>query len=329
MVLPLVPLVIIIASGATGGSGVVAGAIGGVQIRRAQTQMRSDARRYRKRHAIHLTEVDHTNAALQSMGRTQERAQNEVILRMLGFLERHAKQVRAKEHLILDGVDGARTQVVGMANLDPDVAGWVRGVVGSTIAGIATQAGVRTAVVQFASASTGTAISTLGGAAARGATLAFLGGGSLAAGGGGMALGASMLNVAVAGPTLLVAGLTVKNRGTKASTEAAKLQAEVAVDVAQLDARDQILRGVRKRAAELDGILVRLLSRATDALDLLESEPFDIDLHAERLQAALILVKSVRDVAAAPIADDDGNLNETTEQLVFKYRDAHKEAQDA
>ncbi|MGV9850570.1 hypothetical protein ACWDWU_17650 [Streptomyces sp. NPDC003442] len=39
MVLPLVPLVIIIGSGITGGGGVVAGAVGGVQIKRAQTQI--------------------------------------------------------------------------------------------------------------------------------------------------------------------------------------------------------------------------------------------------------------------------------------------------
>ena len=48
-------------------------------------------------------------------------------------------------------------------------------------------------VSTFATASTGTAISALSGAAATNATLAWFGGGAIAAGGGGMALGAAVL----------------------------------------------------------------------------------------------------------------------------------------
>ena len=59
----------------------------------------------------------------------------------------------------------------------------------------------------FASASTGTAISTLSGAAATNATLAFFGGGSLATGGLGMAGGMYVLGGLVAGPALMVMGM--------------------------------------------------------------------------------------------------------------------------
>ncbi len=61
----------------------------------------------------------------------------------------------------------------------------------------------------FGTASTGTAISTLSGAAATNATLAWLGGGALAAGGGGTAAGSALLALAgpigwtIAGATLL------------------------------------------------------------------------------------------------------------------------------
>ncbi|MBA5221657.1 hypothetical protein [Streptomyces griseoaurantiacus] len=330
MVLPLVPLAIIIGSGITGGGGLVAGAVGGMQKKRAETQIRHHMTRYENRHTIHLAKVDRANAALRSLGRAQERAQRDVIFRMRDFLERHAKQVRAHEHLILDGVDDSNTtRVVGMAKLDPDVAGWVRGVVGSAVVAGATPVVLRKAVAQLAKASTGTPIANLRGAAAERATRAFFGGGSLASGGGGMALGATVLKVAAVGPSVLIAGLTMKNRGTKARTEADNRRTAVDVAIAQLDLRDQRLRGVRKRAHELDDILIRLVSQATNALDLLESEPFDIDAHGKRLQAALVLVKSVRDVATAPIADEDGNLDTNTEQLIFNYRDARKETPDA
>lgn len=188
---------------------------------------------------------------------------------------------------------------------------------------------LRKAVTQLAKTSTGTPASDLRGAAAERATLAFLGGGSLASGSGGMKLGATALNAAAADPSVLIAGLTVKKQGTKARTEADNLRTAVDVAIAQLDVRDQLLRGVRERAHELDDILIRLVSQATNALDLLESETFDIDAHGKRLEAALVLVKSVRDVATAPVADEDGNLDTNTEQLIFNYRDAREETADA
>lgn len=57
------------------------------------------------------------------------------------------------------------------------------------------------AVMAFGAASTGTAISSLSGAAATNATLAWLGGGSLAAGGGGMAAGTAVLGTITATTT--------------------------------------------------------------------------------------------------------------------------------
>jgi hypothetical protein len=71
----------------------------------------------------------------------------------------------------------------------------------------------------FGTASTGTAISALSGAAASNAAIAWLGGGALATGGGGMAAGQALLALAgpvgwgIAGTTLLASVLlTVKKR---------------------------------------------------------------------------------------------------------------------
>lgn len=79
---------------------------------------------------------------------------------------------------------------------------------GAAIASVAPTAALWIATT-FGTASTGTAISTLSGAVAANAALAWLGGGSLAAGGGGMAAGEAFLAMAgpigwaVAGATLL------------------------------------------------------------------------------------------------------------------------------
>lgn len=79
---------------------------------------------------------------------------------------------------------------------------------GAAVATMAPTAAIWVATT-FGTASTGTAISTLSGAAATNATLAWLGGGALAAGGGGTAAGSALLALAgpigwtIAGATLL------------------------------------------------------------------------------------------------------------------------------
>ena len=149
-------------------------------------------------------------------------------------------------------------------------------------------------------ASTGAAISGLSGPAAESALLAFLGGGSLASGGGGMALGGAALNIVVAGPALLVGGLVFKGRTTKKVTRAKKYEADVAVAIAELDKTDALPKSVDSRTAELRGLLTGLTTRALEALDLLESEPFDSLRHAARFQRTMTLVMAVRDFRRLP-----------------------------
>lgn len=74
-------------------------------------------------------------------------------------------------------------------------------------AGIGTAVGTWALISTYGAASTGTAIASLSGAAATNATLAWLGGGSLAAGGGGIAAGSAVLGGIVAIPALAITGL--------------------------------------------------------------------------------------------------------------------------
>lgn len=69
-------------------------------------------------------------------------------------------------------------------------------------------------------ASTGTAISSLSGAAATNATLAAIGGGAISAGGGGIALGSALLGTATLGVGLLVGGVIFGITGSKLSDKA-------------------------------------------------------------------------------------------------------------
>lgn len=82
-------------------------------------------------------------------------------------------------------------------------------------------------------ASTGTAIASLSGAAATNAALAALGGGAIAAGGGGMALGTAVLGASTLGVGLLVGGIIFNVAGGSLSDKAD-------------DAWDQMLRAEKQ-----------------------------------------------------------------------------------
>lgn len=320
MPLPVVPFLIVGGTVILTAGGAAAGAVGGVQISRAKKRIRHSTARYESRYEAHLSEVSKADEALRAFGATQERAQHDVIFRMKAFLERNAKQVRAHEHLLLDGVDGASGHLGEATRLDPAVVAWARSVVGAALAGAGTPIAIRRATTALAKASTGMAISNLTGAAADRATLAFIGGGPIKSGGGGMKLGGQVLTLAAVGPAVFIVGLTLKSEGTQAKTKAAEHATQVSIEMAQLDARDALLQGVVTRAQQLEEVLGRLTRKATASLDLLESEPFDVETHAERLHSALVLVSAVREVATAPIVNEAGDLDPGTERLVFRYR---------
>ncbi|MDK1329105.1 hypothetical protein [Arthrobacter sp. zg-Y1143] len=105
---------------------------------------------------------------------------DEILLRKMEFLQ--------AEEFARNDLEAARRSAVGAG---------VGFTAGAAIASVAPTAAMWAATA-FGTASTGTAISTLSGAAATNAALAWLGGGPVAAGGGGSAAGTALL--ALAGP---------------------------------------------------------------------------------------------------------------------------------
>lgn len=330
MVLPLVPAALIAVGAVTGAGGVGLLTKGGYEIKKANTRIKRATDRYGvERRRLEAREAA-TNDRLQSLGARQEQAFHDVVERMADFLRRHEKLVSESEKLLVDGLDPVGGEVTLGRGLGQDPIAWMRGVVGSAVTGVGINAGLTTAATTWAAASTGTAISTLSGAAATNATLAFLGGGSIASGGGGMVVGAAALNVVTIGPALLVSGFVVAGQGEKAKTKALEGEAAVNVAIAEMRVTKVRFDAIIERAKELDVLLDKLTQRALSTLDTLESERFDPDLpdHAVRFQQALTMTVAVLDVASTEVVDASGELNEESASLKLRYRALIKEPND-
>lgn len=320
MPVPLIAAALIAAGTATGGSGAILLGKGARDVKRSNQRIKSAVARYKAKSSRCDHHVARTNEAIRDLGNEQGSAWQEVVLRMSEFLRRNERQVKESEALLAAGLHVQGIQLATNQKLDVDPVAWLSGAVASAAVGSTAAAGVTTAAGTVGVASTGAAISGLSGAAAESATLAFLGGGSLASGGGGMALGATALNVVTVGPALLVGGLVVHGRGQKALTQAKEAETKVAVACATLDEREAYLGGVDSRVTEVRSVLNALRERGVGALDVLESEPFDPSIHAERFQAALTLVLAVRDITQSQILTGEGEMTDESAGLKVKYR---------
>ena len=141
------------------------------------------------------------------------------------------------------------------------------GVTSGTLAGALTAFGAYGAASALATASTGTAIASLSGAAATNATLAFFGGGSLAAGGLGISGGMLVLGGLVTGPALAVIGTVV---GAKASVNRDKAYSNLSKARAfkeEMDVAADLCIGIRDRAIMFDQFLESLNSIFTKLID--------------------------------------------------------------
>lgn len=326
MVLPLlVPAVLIAAGTLSGGTGALAGGRGIVKTRRARIQI-ADA------HAgslddLHRTEAQaaEINEQLEVYGADQQRALERVLFRMAEFIRRNRRRVAESERTLVDGLDIAIGNLAGVPGMAREARSIVAALVGAGGTGVGAAQGTAAAVSAFASAGTGTPIAALSGAAAQNATLAVLGGGTLASGGGGMALGALALNFVMVGPALLVGGLALNAGGERQLTHAARFVAEAKQYRAELAATREAFRGIEQRIAELRELLTELAERGEAALERLEFTEqkeggFDPAVDAFEFQGAMALAVAVRDVVVTPVLNAEGQLNGEAVRLHVKYR---------
>lgn len=179
--------------------------------------------------------------------------------------------------------------------------------VGGVASGIASGAllsfGTYGAVGVFATASTGTAIGALSGVAATNATLAWLGGGSLAAGGFGMAGGMVALGGIALAPLLAIGGFVAAGKAEKAKTNAEKYSADVDVAVAKMGEVKILLKGIRSAASE-QAVVINEAAKRFDEVKVSDMS----DKNAFKRMFAI--GKALKQIIDVPVINSDGTANE-------------------
>jgi hypothetical protein len=180
-------------------------------------------------------------------------------------------------------------------------------------------------VGMLASASTGTAIASLSGAAATNATLAWLGGGSLAAGGLGMTGGIAVLGGIVAGPVLAVGGMMLASKAEEAKYAAYENLDKAKAAAEEMDAACAVLDGIYKRVDEFIEILEPLNDIFEDYIDILEnivdkSNDYRDYTQAEKekVMATASIAITVKNICDAPIIDENGKVTRKSKKVLTK-----------
>ena len=175
------------------------------------------------------------------------------------------------------------------------------------LAGIASYGGA----MMFASASTGTAIASLSGVAATNATLAWFGGGSLAAGGFGMAGGSLVLGGIVAGPALAVAGFIMAAKSEENLAEAKKVYAQAKHAAEQMNTITSFMENIEELARAYEEFINDFRKQYMPMLEAIEQ----IKDMAKEEQSKLFLNK-VRKLLGIRVKVDFTLLTEQEQQVL-------------
>jgi hypothetical protein len=267
-----------------------------------------------------------TNAILEDYGQRKLRAFNGVVAEFIETFER-LKNIELSQSPELDKLNAGDFSNKTLAGLRQDYQALKDAGLGLGAGmggGAALAFGAYNGTMLLATASTGTAISSLGGVAATNATLAWLGGGSLAAGGYGMAGGMMVLGGIVAGPALAIFGHVLGNKGEEALNNARSNQEQARTIHDQAELMTGKLRAIEQVTSLANTTFSKISSQlrrtVSELKKVIENNGVDYRTFTDECKEIVFrsvkfaqLLKAMIDTA---ILDQDGNLVLATEKRI-------------
>lgn len=212
----------------------------------------------------------------------------------------------------------AELQVASVGAIDLTVSS-AGAIAGSTLLA----AGTYGAVMHggFALASTGTAIGTLHGAAATNATLAWLGGGSLATGGFGMAGGMAVLGGIVVGPALALGGALLDSKAEDKLYEALQQKDKAIKFQKEVEQSIILLNGIADRSNQFTELIGKVntifITQITKLKTIVDFFGLDYAAYPEKAKHIVainaMLAKTLKIILDIPLLNEKGLLEEKTE----------------
>ena len=329
MPLPLIPLLLGGAALCTAGYGVKKGLDAKEDFSRAE-RINDEARRsYDKAQAALESIREETQEELVGLGKQKLDIYREGLI---PFVDTFGKiknidfddpNISVDKDLVISEKEFANIQTITLKMTDL-LAGSATAMGGGVLAGVGAFGGAGL----LATASTGTAISSLAGVAATNATLAWFGGGALAAGGLGMAGGTVVLGGIVAAPVLAVGGFLLASKAEAAVEDAYsnKVKAETAIEA--MKAARTAARAIFKRAGEIRETLEDLgqlfFDSVEDLADLVEGgTDYREYTHKEKklVHNCAAMAVTAKNIIETPIIDDQGVATQKSRKALQDVRE--------
>lgn len=213
------------------------------------------------------------------------------------------------------------TELKEIGEFATSIAGGIAsGAVGGAIAAF----GAYGAAGWLASASTGTAIAALHGAAATNATLAFFGGGAIAAGGYGIAGGMVILGGIIAAPALAIMGIIVDAKANKEKDEAYINLAIAKKNAAELRAATSLCDAISLRCQmfydvldKLNKLFIPTIKKMSDTIINYGSDYSSFSIEEQNnIVASMSLAGAIKAVLDTPLLNKNGELTIDSENIL-------------
>ena len=312
------------------GAALLAGGIGvkkGIDAKEDFDRAERIGRRAKRNHEDAIesleSEREKTNQSFQDLGRLKVSIFSDQIKYLVDEIKKRkkAKSKMTGFEQMVEELNLPQMEKMVLGSLDIE-----KGLASGAASGALMGLGAYGSVGMLASASTGTAIASLSGAAATNATLAWLGGGSLAAGGFGMAGGMVVLGGLVAGPAIAITGFVMASKAEEALTKARDYESEVDQAIEKINSMEIVLKGLQANAWEMSMTLTKLAKYFDECKPDVESNEQGA---FERLLKCGSALKSVLDTPIMEKNDEgvrnlDGKLKSivtTSSAGLLKYED--------